>query len=234
MIVETEQKTYELPIGGDRKKKPDLKRFRNPVDVEEMAAHCNANPHIWFLCNQGKARQLKINGSIKRWKRDKNRIEIPVKYGMYEYGTFTTADIERILIPVEFCQDPKHDYAMPVTLPCLPGGRVQPGRRNKMTLKKQWYDFTMYYEHTFNTRAADITYWLVMGEDENGTRGYGAWDKIPLPKKLAVHIVESFTTFCIRHRIVHWVMPFDFVLSYVRRFRNRTLCKLFGHKVCVR
>lgn len=58
--------------------------------------------HIWFVANDGSARQVKVNGTPKRWKRDPNRIEIPVKYGMYEYATFTERDVAngRLLVKV--------------------------------------------------------------------------------------------------------------------------------------
>lgn len=29
------------------------------------------------------ARRVKVNGAVRTWKRDANRIEVPVKYGMY-------------------------------------------------------------------------------------------------------------------------------------------------------
>lgn len=48
--------------------------------------------HIWFLSNDGSARQVKVNGAVKRWKREPDRIEVPVKYGMYEYATFYSRD----------------------------------------------------------------------------------------------------------------------------------------------
>ena len=50
--------------------------------------------HVWFLSIDGKARQAKVNGKVRTWKRQPNRVEIPLKYGLYEYATFTTEDIE--------------------------------------------------------------------------------------------------------------------------------------------
>jgi hypothetical protein len=91
--------TIQLVNGYDRKRK-ELLTFRNPSDIAELVSHCNSNSHIWFRSNDGLARQLKINGSVRTWKRDAGRIEIPVKYGLYEYGTFTADDISRVLIPV--------------------------------------------------------------------------------------------------------------------------------------
>ena len=50
--------------------------------------------HIWFLSAHGDARQAKVNGKVRIWKRDKTRIEIPCKYGLYEYFTMDKHDIE--------------------------------------------------------------------------------------------------------------------------------------------
>jgi hypothetical protein len=91
--------TIELVNGYDRAKKA-LLRFRNPENIAEMVSHCNANSHIWFRSNDGTARRAKVNGIVRIWKRDANRIEVPIKYGMYEYGIFTASDIGRVLIPV--------------------------------------------------------------------------------------------------------------------------------------
>jgi hypothetical protein len=42
--------------------------------------------HLWMRSVWGGAVRVKVNGAVKRWKREPGRIEIPVKYGMYEYG----------------------------------------------------------------------------------------------------------------------------------------------------
>lgn len=81
--------------------KPELLRFRRIQTVVEAVEHCSRNSHIWFQAINGEARKCKVNGKVRTWKRDPERVEIPVKYGMYEYGTFTEQDINRILIPVE-------------------------------------------------------------------------------------------------------------------------------------
>lgn len=62
-----------------------------PMTLEE-AKLLRYGEHIWFLANDGSARQVKVNGVPKRWKRDPDRIEVPVKYGMYEYHTFSARD----------------------------------------------------------------------------------------------------------------------------------------------
>jgi len=62
-----------------------------PMTVEE-AKLLNYGDHIWIVAVDGSARQVKVNGAVKRWKRDLNRIEVPFKYGMYEYGTLYNRD----------------------------------------------------------------------------------------------------------------------------------------------
>ena len=91
--------SFVLKVGYKRHT-PESMRFRNPRDVAEAVTWCNMHAHIWFRANDGTARQCKINGAVRTWKRDADRIEIPIKYGMYEYGIFTQHDIGRILIPV--------------------------------------------------------------------------------------------------------------------------------------
>ena len=90
--------TFQLIDGYDRKRKEKL-TFRNPKDVAEMIQHCSANQHIWFRSIDGTARRCKVNGQVQTWKRDPGRVEVPIKYGLYEYGRFTQDDIGRILIP---------------------------------------------------------------------------------------------------------------------------------------
>ena len=100
----TTMPVLRLRNGYDRNRSkshvPEMLTFRNPVDTAEMVKHCSAKSHIWFRSNDGRAWQCKINGAVRTWKRDAERIEVPVKYGMYEYATFTQYDRERILIPV--------------------------------------------------------------------------------------------------------------------------------------
>jgi len=37
---------------------------------------------------------LYVTGKVKTWKRDKTRIKIPVKHGLYEYGYLVNGTIE--------------------------------------------------------------------------------------------------------------------------------------------
>jgi hypothetical protein len=62
-----------------------------PLTIEEVKTYTGS--HIWFVSVDGTARQAKVNGKIRTWKRDATRVEVPLKYGLYEYGTFDTSDI---------------------------------------------------------------------------------------------------------------------------------------------
>ena len=35
----------------------------------------------------GTPQRWRLNGAVKRWKRDRERISIPLKHGMYDYGS---------------------------------------------------------------------------------------------------------------------------------------------------
>ena len=87
--------------GYDRAKEPRRIEVRNPYTIDEMAEWCGSHSHILAKANDGRAVNVKINGAVRRWKRDRNRIAVSVKYGMYECCTFDASDIHRILIPVE-------------------------------------------------------------------------------------------------------------------------------------
>lgn len=75
--------------------------YRTPANIDEMDEWCTKHRRIEFVSNKGDAREAKVNGKVKRWKRDPGRIAVPLKYGMYECTTFYEYDINRILIPVE-------------------------------------------------------------------------------------------------------------------------------------
>jgi len=90
------QETFELVTGGDRRKNPEKAMYRSMTFDEVKTLHIGS--HIWFKANDGTARQIKVNGQIRLWKRDPERIEIPCKYGLYECFTFTKHDLDRLLI----------------------------------------------------------------------------------------------------------------------------------------
>lgn len=61
--------------------------------------------HVWFHMPDGKARQVKVNGRVKTWKRDPNRIEVSIKYGLYEHARLTSADIENGVLLAQVSED---------------------------------------------------------------------------------------------------------------------------------
>ena len=98
-IKEKEPEIMELEMNGDRRKNPEKKKFRS-MTLEEVKT-LNYGDHPYVLLNNGKVGTCKVNGKVRLWKRDPNRIEIPCKYGMYECFTFTSHDIHRLLKEVE-------------------------------------------------------------------------------------------------------------------------------------
>lgn len=58
--------------------------------------------HAEFISNDGTLRRVKINGAVKTWKRDASRVEVPVKYGQYEYARWDAAEaLRRFVVRVE-------------------------------------------------------------------------------------------------------------------------------------
>lgn len=53
---------------------------------------------IPFRDKQGQVREIKVNGAPKTWKRSPDRVEVPCKYGMYEYATFEAVDGKMIVL----------------------------------------------------------------------------------------------------------------------------------------
>jgi hypothetical protein len=74
---------------SDRKVKPDPVIVETLTKDEILALHYGQ--HVAVILNNGKLGQVKINGAVKTWKRDADRVEVPIKYGMYECATFSLA-----------------------------------------------------------------------------------------------------------------------------------------------
>ena len=78
--------TITVRNGYDKRKNAEQITVR-PMTFEEASA-LSYGSHVSFVGREGTLRTVKVNGQPKRWKRDASRIEIPVKYGLYEYTTF--------------------------------------------------------------------------------------------------------------------------------------------------
>ena len=90
-------------IGGVRQKSPPTREFRFMTWAEGTILY--PGQRVWFVATDGTARQVTVNGHPKTWKRTAGRIEVPVKYGMYEYGRFEERDFAggtapRVLVEV--------------------------------------------------------------------------------------------------------------------------------------
>lgn len=90
--------TRRLVLGGQRKL---VERDFRTMTQEEVRA-LRPGERIWFIANDGLARQVKVNGAVKTWKRNPDRLEIPVKYGLYQCARFSLEESQaRLLKPVE-------------------------------------------------------------------------------------------------------------------------------------
>jgi hypothetical protein len=84
-----------------RAKKPQTRPYRAvTVDevrtwamLEERSGWQGASPELFYLDQHGLVANIRRNGKIKTWKRDTGRVEIPVKFGMYEAFRINQNDI---------------------------------------------------------------------------------------------------------------------------------------------
>jgi len=49
--------------------------------------------HVYIRANCGCFLRVKINGKAKTWKKQPEKVQIPFKYGLYEYGYITENDV---------------------------------------------------------------------------------------------------------------------------------------------
>ena len=88
----------KLKLNSDKRKNPEFKEYR-PITLDE-AKNLDSVSHCLVLLNNGNVGNVKINGKVKRWKREIDRIEISVKYGLYEYATLDNTTYKRLLMEV--------------------------------------------------------------------------------------------------------------------------------------
>ena len=87
----------ELRDGYDRRKTPAVNRYRR-MTLDEIKA---LSGEVEFIARDGTARRCRINGRIKTWKTDPARIEVPVKYGMYECVRMETREaLDRLIVRI--------------------------------------------------------------------------------------------------------------------------------------
>lgn len=74
----------------------------------EQAKNLQPGQELWanFSFNKrGIPRKVKVNGKVRTWKRNPERVQIPYKYGLYEYGYITERDLP------DFCLTPEEAIA---------------------------------------------------------------------------------------------------------------------------
>lgn len=86
-------------LQSDRRKNPQPVEVR-PMTREEILALSHSR-HVPVILNNGRLGECKINGAVRTWKTQPDRVEVPVKYGMYEYATLNLNEALRHFVVVE-------------------------------------------------------------------------------------------------------------------------------------
>ena len=81
----------------DRKHSQSIKiEDARKLTLTEMQSP-NIPSHVYIQGQCGCYCIVKVNGKPKTWKRSPERVQIPYKYGLYEYGYITERDT--VLVP---------------------------------------------------------------------------------------------------------------------------------------
>ena len=54
--------------------------------------------HVTNKNADGSPQRWRVNGKVKRWKRTPDRIEIPLKHGLYSYDYLTEDDLDLVCL----------------------------------------------------------------------------------------------------------------------------------------
>lgn len=99
MIAESGSITLRSDYGHTCPLDCNCKRtLRHLTRDEAIARNWSVVHTLYYLCDNGRYRNVRFNGQTKTWKRDPERLEIPVKYGMYECFRITERDLDRLLV----------------------------------------------------------------------------------------------------------------------------------------
>ena len=96
---------YLLSTRGDRTKKPARHPYRT-MTLDEVKV-LRPGETVSYRYSTDTACSVKINGAIKRWKREPDKVEVPIKYGFYNSGCFrlTTREALVDLLVQLYCID---------------------------------------------------------------------------------------------------------------------------------
>ncbi len=64
--------------------------------TEEEKRQLTSGNHVYIQSSCGCFRRVKINGQPKTWKHQPDRVQIPYKYGLYEFGYITENDTVKV------------------------------------------------------------------------------------------------------------------------------------------
>ena len=87
--------------GYDRSKHPEQIHYREMTLAEAKVLRYGDHPKV--LDRNGRLRDVKVNGALKVWKTRPGDVDVPLKYGMYEYLTasFRDGKSDGLLVVVE-------------------------------------------------------------------------------------------------------------------------------------
>lgn len=79
--VEVPEKVL-LPDHYNQTLNPHKEEWERYTRTEVLAL--KAGQEVHFITNQGKVARAKLTGKVRTWKKDENRVEVPLKFGMYD------------------------------------------------------------------------------------------------------------------------------------------------------
>lgn len=88
--------TLLLAHQSDRRKKPRLREYRNLTEAEVRGL--GRGEHVQIILTTGRVGMARVNGAVRTWKRDPNRVEIPMKYGFRDCFTLTLKEATRLMV----------------------------------------------------------------------------------------------------------------------------------------
>ena len=63
--------------------------------------YAEGSAKTWGDYNPGRCRNYRVTGQVKRWKRDQDRVSVPVKYGMYGPNNRIETELDRAFYALE-------------------------------------------------------------------------------------------------------------------------------------
>jgi hypothetical protein len=63
-----------------------------------------------YSCNRkGEPHKVRVNGAVRTWKRDANRVQVPWKHGLYgPHGYITEADLDNYTLEYSYAKENQH------------------------------------------------------------------------------------------------------------------------------